>query len=140
MRGSFVQMCLHQIMCCYTVMFDGSFVGVSAQEHPACIVTGPSWCTQPAIGLHVTVCVCPVAGLVAAGARSLVTGRAYAVDSKHRSTDEMHKYLDSLFCLKDKVALVTGMQNVASWREVQLCVSLLCSICQDFIQGNAYDN
>lgn len=34
--------------------------------------------------------------------------RGYAVDSKHRSTDEMHRYLDALFCLKDKVAMVTG--------------------------------
>lgn len=57
-------------------------------------------------------------GLAAAAARSLVTGRGYAVDSKHRSTDEMHKYLDSLFCLKDKVALVTGMQTGVNCRAI----------------------
>jgi hypothetical protein len=49
-------------------------------------------------------------GLATAGVtRAAVTAwHGYAVDSKHRSDEEMHEYLDSLFCLKGKVALVTG--------------------------------
>ncbi len=61
---------------------------------------------------------CILPGLAAAGTSSLVAGRSYAVDSKHRSTDEMHQYLDSLFCLKDKVALVTGRRSDVAWPAV----------------------
>lgn len=34
--------------------------------------------------------------------------RGMAVDSRHRSLEEMHAYLDSLFCLKGQLAVVTG--------------------------------
>jgi hypothetical protein len=59
--------------------------------------------------LSAVCCMYPPAGLAAAGTCSTGSAwRSFAVDSKHRSMDDMHKYLDSLFCLKDKVVLVTG--------------------------------
>lgn len=52
-------------------------------------------------------------GLVnaAAAASAWTAARGFAVDNRHRSEDEMHKYLDALFCFKDKVALVTGIRR-----------------------------
>ncbi|KAF8060462.1 LENG8 [Scenedesmus sp. PABB004] len=55
---------------------------------------------------------------IAVGARAAIIGRArggqqadsrcLAVDAKHRSPDDVHAYLDSIFRLEGKVALVTG--------------------------------
>jgi FlaA1/EpsC-like NDP-sugar epimerase len=48
-------------------------------------------------------------GSITAASRLLSSiDRPYAVDSRHRSEDEMHKYLDGLFCLSGQVAFVTG--------------------------------
>lgn len=53
-------------------------------------------------------CGLPVGSLAPVCSASLQAARSYAIDARHRTLDESHKYLDSLFRLKGSVALVTG--------------------------------